>query len=247
MRILVVDDEPLARERLIRLINDSPDYEYCGEAANGEEAITQVQQAQPDVVLMDIRMPGIDGLQAARWVAQLEHPPAVIFTTAYGDHALEAFDALAIGYLLKPIRRERLEAALQAASRTTRAQLSAAALSSAQEGPRSHLCSRVGDALTLVPVADIVYLMAEHKYVTVCYLGGETLIEESLKNLEIEFGERFLRIHRNALVAKRYISGLSKASDGRPQIRLDRTDALLEISRRHLPNVRRYLTSLGRH
>jgi two-component system response regulator AlgR len=236
MKVLLVDDEPLARERLRRLLAELPDCEICGEAADGRAALELYGERQPDVVLMDIRMPGMDGLEAARHLAGLPDPPAVIFTTAFGDHALEAFEACAVDYLLKPIRRERLAAALGNARRLTRAQ--AARLETGAGGARNHICVRVRGNLHLVPVIDIRFFRADNKYVTVRTGDSEYLIEESLKTLEDEFGARFLRIHRNALVAVDFIAGLEKDSEGQCLVVLGGIDERLEVSRRHQPEVR---------
>jgi two-component system response regulator AlgR len=236
MRVLLVDDETLARERLRRLLAEVPDCEVCGEAADGHAALHGYEQLQPDVVLMDIRMPGMDGLEAARHLAGLADPPAVIFTTAFGDHALEAFEACAVDYLLKPIRAERLAAALGNARRLTRAQ--ATQLGSDTGGVRSHICVRVRGNLQLIPVSDIRFFRADHKYVTVRTGDAEYLIEEPLKALEDEFTARFLRIHRNALVAADFIVGLEKDAAGQCVVVLGGIDERLEVSRRHQPEVR---------
>ena len=242
MKVLVVDDEALARERLARLVGEIEDCELCGSAANGREALAEVERQAPDVVLMDIRMPGMDGLEAARHLACLEQPPAVIFTTAYGEHALDAFESRAVDYLLKPVRRERLARALAGARRLTRPQLD----SLRQEGqavPRSHICARSRGRMTLVPVEDIRAFHAEHKYVAVLYGQGEVLIEESLKALEAEFGPRFLRVHRSTLVAPLHVEALARDGAGRWQVRLRGIDRRLEVSRRHLAAVRKALTA----
>lgn len=240
MKVLVVDDEALARERLISMLAADPAIEITGEAATGREAIEQVAIERPDVVLMDIRMPEMDGLEAARHLAGLGEPPAVIFTTAYGDHALEAFEACAVDYLLKPIRSERLMAALANACRLNRAQT--ASLGELPESRRrSHLCVPVRGSLQLVPVADIRYFQADNKYVTVRTGEGEFLIEEALKALEEEFGEAFVRIHRSALVARRYLSGLERDAEGRLCAVLRGVDTRLEVSRRQQSEVRRLL------
>lgn len=236
MRVLLVDDEALARDRLRRLLGELPDCELCGEAADGRSALEQYEQLHPDVVLMDIRMPGMDGLEAARHLAGLPDPPAVIFTTAFGDHALEAFEACAVDYLLKPIRGERLAAALGNARRLTRAQ--AAQLDRDTGGVRNHICVRVRGNLQLVPVADIRFFRADNKYVTVRTGDAEYLIEEPLKALEDEFAGRFLRIHRNALVAVDFVVGLEKNAEGQALVALAGIDERLEVSRRHQPELR---------
>ncbi len=242
MRTLIVDDEQLARERLMHLVRELPEWEVAGEAANGGEALEFLRRNPVDVVLMDIRMPGMDGLEAARHLTALPDPPAVIFCTAYTDHALEAFEANAIDYLVKPIRRERLAAALSKARKLTPDKLTESGLT--ESGARTHLCARVRGDLKLVPVENVVYLQAEHKYVTVRHAGGELLIEDSLTTLEEEFGDRFLRIHRNALVAPTFLAGLEKNDRGHPVVILKGVDDRLEVSRRNLPAVRQVIKSL---
>jgi len=238
MKCLVVDDEPLARQRLVRLLEAVVDCDVCGEAGNGEQTLQEVQQLQPDLVLLDIRMPGMDGLEAARHLTQLENPPAVVFTTAYGDHALEAFETQAVDYLLKPIHPERLQQALEKARRLTQAQLQE--LQQAEVGGRrTHLCARNRGNLELIPLTEVVYLQADNKYVTVRSPGQQILIEESLKSLEEEFTGCFLRIHRNALVAPAAIRGLEKDAEGHHCVVLDGVDERLEVSRRLLPEVRK--------
>ena len=244
MKLLIVDDESLARSRLRGLVEQSEGWEVVGEAANGRDALEMIERERPDIVLLDIRMPGMDGLEAARHMAQLEEPPAVIFTTAYGDHALAAFEAQAVDYLLKPIRRERLAQALGRAQRPTRAVLASLHSEAVEERARTHLCARYRGALELVPVADVIYFQADQKYVTVRHAGGSVLIEESLKSLEEEFGERFLRIHRNALVAEAHMVGLESEGGGHAVVAFRNIEDKLEVSRRHLPFVRRRLRDL---
>ncbi len=241
MRVLIVDDEPLARERLVRLVGDIDGFYSVGEAASGHEAVEKSHELQPDVVLMDIRMPGMDGLEAARHLSTLSEPPAVIFTTAYNDHALEAFEARAVGYLLKPIRMEKLRVAMENATRRTRAQLHH------HGSQRTHLCTSIGNLVSLIPVDNVLFFRAEHKYVTLVHTKGESLIEEPLKLLEEEFGSRFVRIHRNALVSVEHIGGMEKTIEGKQRLVLNGTDIKLEISRRHLPEVRKMIkTNLTR-
>jgi two-component system response regulator AlgR len=236
---MVVDDEPLARARLRALIDGLDGYECVAEAGDGAEALDRLSEAEPDIVLMDVRMPCMDGLDAAQRIATRAEPPAVIFTTAYDEHAIAAFDANADGYLLKPVRREKLAAALTNASRSNRAQQHAGRDSASNA--RTHLCAMVGNTTTLIPVDEVLYFRAEHKYVTLRHSGGETLLEESLKKLGEEFGERFVRIHRNALVSVARISGMEKTTDGQHLLLLRGCKEKLEISRRHLPGVRRLL------
>ncbi len=238
MKCLVVDDELLARQRLVRLLDALEECDVCGEAGNGEQTLQEVQQLQPDLVLLDIRMPGMDGMETARHLAQLENPPAVVFTTAYGDHALEAFETQAVDYLLKPIHPERLQQALEKARRLSQAQLQE--LQQAKVGgSRTHLCARSRGNLELIPLTEVLYLQADNKYVTVRSRNLQILIEESLKSLEEEFAGCFLRIHRNALVAVAAICGLEKDAEGHCCVVLDGVDERLEVSRRMLPDVRK--------
>lgn len=241
MKIIIVDDEAPARDRLKRLVNDlGGEYSVAGEATNGIEALEIYEKVQPDVVLMDIRMPGMDGLEAAKHLSNQETPPAIIFTTAYGDHALEAFKSHAVDYLLKPIRKENLDEALKATKRMTRVQMSEFVEETKPEG-RTHICVRQRGNLELVGIEDIFYFFAEHKYVTLAHGGGTVLIEESLVSLEKEFGDRFLRIHRNCLVAVKQVQGLDKLPDGSHKAVLTDTEDKLEVSRRHLSTVRKLL------
>ena len=242
MKILLVDDETLARDRLRRLLEDEPQHEVVGEAANGIEAVKQCAELQPDLVLLDIRMPGMDGLETARHFLELESPPGVIFCTAYEEHAIQAFDLQAVGYLLKPVRRENLFTALEKSIRINRAQL--AALRSEEEGGRSHLSAKTHKGVELIAIDDVQYLQADQKYVTVRFAAGELIIDETLRDLEDEFGERFVRVHRNALIARHHIDGLVKDENGQMCIKLKGVEDLIEVSRRHLPSVRKLIKKL---
>jgi two-component system response regulator AlgR len=245
MKVLVVDDEMPARARLRRMLEAVDGCLVCGEAADGSEALLQCARLQPDVLLLDIRMPGMDGLEAARHLLALEHPPAVIFTTAYTEHALAAFEAHAVDYLLKPVRQERLAEALENTRRLTRAQATALHAGDADGGPRTRICARVRGSLQLVPVEEIRYFLADQKYVTIGTADSRVLIEESLVALEEEFSDRFVRIHRNALVAPAYLIGLERDAGGQFRARLRDVGETLEISRRHLAELRRLVRSLS--
>lgn len=239
VRVLIVDDEPPARQRLRQLLAEIPQAECVGEAGSGEEAVHVAGRLEPDVVLLDIRMPGMDGLEAARRMAALAAPPAVIFTTAYEQHALEAFEAEAAGYLLKPVRRDRLAAAIERAQRVSRAQL--ARLGGAPAPTRSHIAVKLRDQLRLVPVEDVLCFLAEQKYTTVRHKDGEDLIEESLRSLEDEFGPRFVRVHRNALVAVDQVERVEREPDGHYAVHLRHGGGRLQVSRRLAADVLRRL------
>ena len=249
MKILIVDDEPLARARLQDLLGDIGDHEIVGEASNGREALTQIQRLHPDLVLLDIRMPELNGLEVAMHLSRFDNAPAVIFTTAYGDHALKAFEANAIDYLLKPIRRTRLEQALAKVHRTQprlqSIQVQAASQSNNETHGRQHICAHHRGGLKLIPIDEIIYFQADSKYVSVFHLGGEVLIDEPLKELEDEFADRFTRIHRSTLVANAFIESLSKDTEGQCLLKLREINKPFEISRRQLPMVRKLVTGMG--
>lgn len=242
MKVLIVDDEMPARSRLTHMVNGMEAMEAVGEAGNGLEAVHKVQELHPDVVLMDIRMPGMDGLEAARHLGEMDEPPAIIFTTAYSEHALEAFDTNAVDYLVKPIRQEKLEKSLAKARKLTKAQTAALNMESDTSG-RSHICARIRGNLELIPVDEIIYFQADQKYITVRHIKGEVLIEDALKNLEVEFEDRLIRIHRNALVSTQFVIGMEKNLDGRFVVTFRDVDDKLEISRRHVAEVRKFLKS----
>jgi two-component system response regulator AlgR len=244
MKVLVVDDEAPARDRLRRLLAGLDECSVCAEAANGREALEAAGTHQPDILLMDIRMPGMDGLEAARHLYALEQPPAIIFTTAYSDHAIEAFEIHAVDYLLKPVRRERLLESLRHARRLTRIQADSLQAAGGAPGTRQNICARLRGGLELIPVAEIRFFLADQKYVTVGTAQQRVLIEETLKSLEEEFAGRFIRIHRNALVAVAHLAGIERGADGYQRVRLQGIDEPLEISRRHIAAVRQCIKAL---
>jgi two-component system, LytTR family, response regulator AlgR len=239
MKLLIVDDEPPARERLRRLLEEIGDCEIVGEAGNGEEALAYCSDTQPDVVLLDVRMPGISGIEVARHIDSLEDPPAVIFTTAYDQYAVDAFETEAVGYLLKPVRKEKLAHALRHAGRISPTRLAKVAQSAGFEARREQICARLGEQLRLIPVSDIYYFVADQKYITVRHKGGENLIDESLKSLAEEFSNDFVRIHRNALVAERQISAVERMEDGQYVVRIRDCGTVLQVSRRHAAELLR--------
>ena len=243
LRVVLVDDEAPARSRLKELIADCAPLvpaKVVGEAANGREALALLESVAADLVLVDIRMPQMSGIEFARHALTLERPPAVIFVTAYDEYAIRAFELHALDYLLKPVRRARLLAALERARGL--AAPSGEALRGLEPAPRRHLPVPERGRITLVPVADILYLRAESKYVTIRTAEREYLLEESLTHLEQEFGEAFVRIHRNCLVAKSRIRGFEKADvqDGEQGwvVLLDAGTEKLPVSRRQWPVVK---------
>ena len=250
MDILVVDDEKLARERLVRMVQKMEGCHAVGEAITGRDALQKIMQLKPDVVLLDIRMPDMDGLEAARHIMHMETPPAVIFCTAYGEHALEAFNAHAVGYLLKPVKSEQLEEALDNARRLTKIQMASlktAVLPAADKNVfkvRKHISAKTRLGLELVPVDDVRCFQADHKYVTAYHIHGELLIDDTLKDLEEEFGDRFVRVHRNSLISLRHVEGMDKAPAGQFAIRLQGVKVKPIISRRHVTELRTQLRQL---
>jgi len=240
MKILLVDDEAPARERLRRLIEELGDgYSVVGEAANGDQALATARETDVDVVLLDQKMPGLSGLETAAALEELDPPPAVVLVTAYPDYALDAFECHVADYLVKPVRRERLAATLERLPRTTRPQRVPA--SNGEHEARRHLSAHYRGGVQTVLIEDVLYLLAEQKYVTVRHAGGRILIDESLKSLEQEFPDRFVRIHRNALVAIEQLVGLEKGADGASVAVLAGCEERLPVSRRHLPEIRRFL------
>lgn len=242
MNVLVVDDEELARKRIHSLLDSHSDYQICAEAENGAEALMMVERHQPDLILLDISMPVMDGLEVAKHLSSMPNPPAVIFTTAYSDHALEAFSTKATGYLMKPIRQEQLLKSLEQAKSLNRLQRTKVLEDNEDTGPeRKHICARMRGNLELIPIEDVYYFQADQKYVTVRHKKGEVIIEESLKSLETDLSQRFIRIHRNALVAKSRITGLAKTPIGRVKVTIDQIEDELEVSRRHVAEIRRFV------
>jgi two-component system response regulator AlgR len=214
LRVMVVDDEAPARTRLKDLLQDSNEkipVQIAGEASNGLEALALLQNQHADVVLIDIRMPEMDGLELAQHLLKLPEPPAFIFTTAYDVYAIQAFDLHAVDYLLKPIRLSRLLDALTRIRTVT--PLQKEILQKIRPRPRTHLSVHERDKIHLIPVIDVMYLRAELKYVTIRTRENEFILEESLTSLEEEFQERFTRIHRNCLVAKDFIAGFEKTEE----------------------------------
>ncbi|GJL83856.1 MAG: DNA-binding response regulator [marine bacterium B5-7] len=241
MRILIVDDEKLARERLKQLVSGLLPHPELFEASNGREALFEVNATHPDLVLMDIRMPIMDGLESAMHLSHMDNPPSVIFTTAYDQHAVEAFEVNAVDYLLKPIRKDRLELALGKVSPVSIQSLRNIKSREEMASARSHISVQLRGQITIIPVQEISYFMADNKYVRVCTANERHYIEDSLVSLEQEFEGKFLRIHRNAIVSIDHIRGMEKQASGRWHVKLRDLEETLEVSRRHTAAVRSWI------
>jgi two-component system response regulator AlgR len=242
MRILIADDEPLARARLVQLLAQlGAPYRLSGEAADGQQALAACRGGEVDLVLLDIEMPGMRGIEATRQIAELSSRPAVILTTAHAEHALDAFAAGASGYLLKPVRLEALRAALERARQPTRAQ-------QAEPVEAGFLRATLGGGIQRIPLAEVFYLKAEQKYVLARHAGGTALLDDSLSTLEERIGAGFSRVHRAALVARARVRGLERGGDrsgaGRCYLRFQGIEDRIEVSRRHLAEVRDWFDAL---
>lgn len=254
MKILIVDDEPLARERLASLVKEIGLGASIGMAGNGKEALDAIYAYAPELILLDIRMPGIDGMQVSQRISELYPRPMVIFTTAYTDHAFEAFDINAVDYLLKPIRKDKLRDAIRRAQILL--QQPTPNLEQTNNPSRSHVKVKTSkNDILLIPLNEIYYFFTNSKYVTVCRRGSdkllttEPLLNETIKDLEKEFAGQFLRVHRGTLVSVNYMAGLISKNNGHYYVLLrdqnnPKFEAELEVSRRHISNVRCLLNDM---
>ena len=231
MRILIADDEPLARARLAALLRDCDGVEVVASVGDGEAALAACAQYKPELLLLDIAMPGLDGIGVARRLAALPDPPQLVFCTAYEEHALAAYELRAADYLLKPVRIERLREALARAQALRRRAPSIAA----------NLLAQVHGVPLKVPLDEVLYLTADDKYVTLHRAAGELLSEQSLKAIAETFAERFVRVHRSCLIPVERLLGLHRDPDGTVRALIAGSDASPEVSRRNLPVVRRLL------
>ncbi|PVZ87711.1 DNA-binding response regulator [Serratia sp. S1B] len=245
MDILICDDEPLAVERLVRLVSDLG-HQVVATAEHGGQVYDLVLENEPDVVLLDIQMPEIDGLSCARQLANLEIKPAIIFCTAYDQHALQAFQSQAQAYLLKPIAKNELREVLDQVCKPNQAQVSQFQQSSSQisKKQRQHITAKSHRGVELIPIEQVYYFLADQKYVTIRHQKGSVLIDETLKDLELEFADQFIRIHRNALVSIKFLDGIESICSGQYQVRLRDVAERLVISRRHLPQLRESIQQL---
>lgn len=231
MRVLIIDDEPLARARLRRLLLSHPDYLCVGEAENAAQALTMIAELTPDLLLLDIAMPDGNGISLASKVLTLTTPPAVIFVTAHPEHALEAYQAAPADYLLKPVSAERLSAALQRLGATTRAHLE-------RKQVADKLSYTLAGVTRQLAVRDILYCVADDKYVRVILTNGDALLDVSLNQLEQQFSQQLLRIHRKILINKYYFDALHASADGKHYLTLRQLNDKLDVSRRALPAIK---------
>ncbi len=237
LNILIIDDEKPARDRLQRLVQAMPKFDVAGEADGSAEALNKIRELNPDILLLDISMPGMDGMSLARVLQEGGASPAIIFCTAYQDQALKAFEVEALDYVVKPVRAERLEQALEKAQRF---------LDSGESRDEEHfLRSTVGGKVVLTPIHRVICLIAEDKYTTVIHEKGNTVIDESLTELEQRFPSLFFRVHRNALISRKHLRGLERSPEGHTQVLLSGTDRQPEVSRRNVSSLRKYLSELS--
>ncbi len=223
---LVVDDEPLAAERLADMIGAIQNCKVVGMAGNAEQAFDQIVKLQPDLVLLDITMPGENGLDLAKRIQNTEHPPAVVFCTAYDAHALKAFEAQAIDYLLKPVRTERLAESIERVRRLK------SVVGQQIDVTPAFVATSVGGVIRRIDLEDIYYLQADEKYTVAHHRGGEHILDSSLRELEVQFNGRLIRIHRNCLVNPSQLTELRRDHDGHVWAILKSVDKPLEVSRR---------------
>lgn len=236
LNILIIDDEQPARDRLRRLLAGMPRFEVVGEAASSAEALERIRELSPDILLLDISMPGMNGMALARVLREGGASPAIIFCTAYQDQALNAFEVEAVDYLVKPVREERLENSLEKARRFLGREDA--------RGEDHYVRSTVGGKVVLTPIHRVICMISEDKYTTVIHEKGSTVIDDSLTELEQKFPVLFFRVHRNALVSRKYLRGLARTREGQTQVLLSGTDRKPEVSRRKVAALRKLLSEI---
>ena len=236
LRILIIDDEAPARNRLHRMLAEVPAVHVVGEASTGLEALQLIPRKEPDLLLLDISMPGMDGMTLAKTLQEQDKPPAIIFCTAWSDQAVDAFECDAVDYLVKPVRAERLEVAIDKARRFI------AKIDAGVNGP--FLRSILGGKVSLFPLADVICVYAEDKYTTVVHKSGNLVVDQSLLELEHEHADILIRIHRGTLVAKKRIRGLERTLDGSHYVQLAGIEDRPQVSRRNLPAIRKLIRKL---
>lgn len=236
LKVLIIDDEAPARNRLRRMLAELPAVHVAGEAASAQEALRLIPLKQPDALLLDISMPGMDGMTLAQVLQEQPSSPAVVFCTAWSDQAVEAFECDAVDYLVKPVRAERLAMAIDKARRFV--------TSDATPGNGPMLRSAVGGTVKLLPLAEVIYLTAEDKYTTVVHSKGTFVINQTIRELEKQHGDVLMRVHRGTLVAKKAIRGLESVSKSHCQVQLEGCETRVPVSRRNLPAVRKLIREL---
>ena len=236
LKILLIDDEKPARNRLRRMLVDLPSTEIVGEAANGQQALELITSTGANLLLLDISMPGMDGMTLARNIRDQDVVPAIIFCTAWSDQAVQAFECEAVDYLVKPVRAERLGVALEKARRYIAMQ------DTGSNGP--FIRATLGGNVSLLPVSDVICIQAEDKYTTVVHKDGQSVIDQSLVDLENEYADIMVRVHRSTLVVKKCIRGLEKAPDGRHFLKMEGCEDRPQVSRRNLPAIRKLIRDL---
>ena len=244
MQILVVDDEQLARARLRRLIDELDDCEVVGEAASGDKAIEEINRLDPELVFLDVRMPGLDGISVAKQLAAFDDPPAIVFCTAYDEYALEAFDTLAQGYIVKPVEPKQLQQVIDKTKKLTRVHRRQKLELPLSNERRTHISAKSRRGVELIPLDCVYCFCADHKYVSVIHEGGETLIDDTLKDLEKEFPDLFIRVHRNTLVRLIKVEAMERQDSGQFELKLTGCSFRPTVSRRHLSRVREILSAL---
>lgn len=243
--LLIVDDEPLARMRLLKMLAKHSAYKVLGEAAHGEEAVEKVLALNPDIVLLDIKMPGLNGIEAALKMAEQGANPAIVFCTAFNDYAMEAFEANAIGYLLKPVNEEKLLAVLAKAQAVPLVSLNKNLDSLRSDADAITVKNQRG--VTKVLLSEVCYCQSDQKYTCVYYWRDEQLhevvIDDALKDLEMQFPQQWLRVHRNALVSKQKIRGIQRQQNTY-HVQLIHAAQGPQVSRRHVNDVKQFLALL---
>ena len=241
MNILIVDDEPLASNRLNDLIDKIPGCRNVGTAADGIDAVYKAYDLDIDIILMDISLPRMDGLEAARHIREFERPPIIIFTTAYPDHALEAFSVHASGYLMKPIRHQDLVEVLNFAQSTSANKIHEPVFYGQFE--RNHICCRNSGELQLIALNKIYCMRSAKKFTQVVHQDGTSLTEKSLKQFAAEFSHRLMQVHRNTIINKAFLNKLRRVSFNHYEVLLQGIEDPIVVSRRHLPKIRKHLKS----
>ncbi len=243
MNVLVVDDEHAARERLSLMVDNFPDCHVVGKAHDGIESVYMADSMAVDLVLMDIRMPRMSGIEAARHISSTEKPPAIIFITAFAEHALDAFHVHAENYLLKPVRRESLRQALEHTQRNARNLIREP--DSFSDKMRSYICCHTGKNMELIPLNDIYILRSEEKYSVIYHSRGKSIVDRSLISFEEEYSTKLLRVHRNTLVNKAYVKSLLCSGPGNYFLTVKNLDRQIRVSRRNLCAIRSFMKNFS--